>query len=127
VTHRFWRSMVVICLLQGVATTVNPYVGMLAGMFIGLYLATHLWFEDHPATWWYDLILCATLGSAALGGAGAYVGICQMLRFAGIATGVCQSLGFARAFWLHLSMIGFIGGGFWLSVRLWAWWRLRRR
>jgi len=100
---------------------------MLAGLFIGIYLAARLWFADHPATWWYDLAFCGVLLGTALGGAGIYAGICRALPFIDITTRACHSLGFERALWLHLWMLGFIGGGFWLSIRVWTWWKLRRR
>ncbi|MDZ7296310.1 MAG: hypothetical protein ONB14_12925 [candidate division KSB1 bacterium] len=121
-----WRSVLIVCLLQGLATATSPYAGMLAGLFIGIYLACRLWFVDHPVVWGYDLMFCAILLGTALVGAGIYAGICAVLPFTGVTTRACQSLGFERALWLHLWMLGLIGGGFWLSIRLWTWWKLRR-
>ena len=67
-----WRSIVVMCLAQGLATALSPDIGMAASTFIGIYVACRLWFVDHPIVWWYDLLFLAVLVGTALGGAGVF-------------------------------------------------------
>jgi len=120
----FWRSVVLLCLVQGLATAINSSLGMIAGLFIGIFLAVRWWFVDHPAIWWYDLLFWFLLFGLALVAAGIYAGICVVLPFANVTTRTCQSLGIARAFALHLWVLGLVGIIFWLW-HLWIWWRLR--
>lgn len=121
----FWRSMLIICLVQGFTTAISPYAGMITGGLVGIYIASRLWFVDHPAVWWYDLLFFAVLIGIAIVGASVFAAICSILPFTGITTRACRSLSFERALWLHVSMLCLIGGIFWLSVRFWTWWKLR--
>ena len=123
----FWRSMMVICMAQGLATAISPYAGMIVGSFAAIYMASHLWFVDHPAVWWYDLLFFAVLVSTALIGAGVFASICAVLSLTGITTRACQSMGFEGALQLHIWILCLIGGIFWLSIRFWTWWKLRQR
>lgn len=122
----FWRSIVVMCLAQGLATALSPGIGILASGFIGIYVACRLWFVDHPIVWWYDLLFLAVLVGTALGGAGIFAVICGVLPSTGYTTRACQSLGFERALWWHIWMLGVFGGILWFWLRLWIWWKLRQ-
>jgi|YNPNPStandDraft_1061719.scaffolds.fasta_scaffold58035_1 hypothetical protein len=121
----FWRSVALLCLIQGLATAINPSLGMSAGLFVGIFLAARWWFVDYPAIWWYDLLFWLLILGVALVAASIYTGICAILSFASVTTRVCQSLGLARAFALHVWVLGLVGAIFWLW-HLWIWWKLRR-
>jgi len=54
----FWRSLVVACLVLGLATAISPKAGIVAGGFIAMYLVGSLFFVDHPVVWWYDALFC---------------------------------------------------------------------
>ena len=123
--REFWRSMLIICLLQGLATAVSPYAGMIVGVFIAGYLVSRMWFVDHPATWRYDLLFFIVLVGIALTAAGVFAGICAVLPVRVSTTRACLTLSFKRALWLHICMSGLIGGILWISIRLWTWWKLR--
>jgi hypothetical protein len=117
----------IICLVQGLTAAISPYAGMFADEFIAIYLVSQVWFIDHPYVWWYDLVVCALLMVMALLGATAYSGICTALPILGITPRTCQSFSFGRVFFMHLWMLGSTGGLLWLAIRIWMWWKLRRR
>lgn len=122
-----WRSMTVICLVQGFATALSPYAGMVAGLFVAIYLASRFWFVDHPVILMYDLVFYVVLLVVAFLGAVVYTGICYALPFTGVTTRTCQSLDFTHALCLHAWILGLIGGLLWLLLRTWVWWKLRHR
>ena len=121
----FWRSVVIICLVQGLATALSPNAGMLAGGLIAIYLVGRLLFVEHPAVWWNNLLFFAVSSGIALLGAGVFALTCAALPLAGFTTRSCRVLSFERAILLHLWMLCLIGGIFWFSLRFWLWWRLR--
>lgn len=122
-----WRSMIAICLVQGFATALSPYAGMVTGLFVAIYLASRFWFVDHPVILMYDLVFYVVLLVVAFLGAVVYAGFCHVLPFTGVTTRACQSLDFTHVLSLHAWMLGLIGGLLWLSLRTWAWWKLRNR
>ena len=113
------------CLVQGVATATSPHAGMLIAGFIGIYVASRMFFIDHPALWWYLLVFFGVLISVAAVGAGIFAGVCAVLPQAGVMTRACQSLSLGRALLQHISVSTLSGGLLWLSLRLWLWWKLR--
>ena len=123
----FWRVIVLMCLVQGLATAFSPIAGMLAGWFIALYLVIRLFFVDHPAAWWYDLLFLATAAGVALAGAVVFAAVCMGLPWTGITTRSCLDFSFERALVLHLTMLCVMGGILWLSLRTWLWWKFRKR
>lgn len=122
----FWRSLLVTCVALGIATAISPYAGLVAGGFISVFIATRFWFVDHPSIWWYDALYFAVLVATALVAAGVFAAVCALLPYTGITTRTCKSLGLLRAFWLHIWVLLLMGGVFWLSMRLWTWWKLRQ-
>lgn len=120
-----WRSIVALCLVLGGATVISPNLGMLAGIFVGLFLASSLWFVDHPAIWWYDLLFIAVLGVTALGASLIHVGTCVVMPMTGYVTRGCVTLDFRDAFLLNLWIVGIVGVAFWMIFRLWIWWKFR--
>jgi hypothetical protein len=123
----FWRPVLIICLVQGLATTLSPHAGFLAGGFIAMYLVVRLFFGRHPVAWWYDLLFFAIAIGIALLGAGVFALACAALPLTGFTTQSCRVLSFERATYLHMWMLCLIGGIFWFSLRFWLWWRLRKR
>lgn len=122
----FWRSVALLCLVQGLATAFSATLGMGVGLFFGIFLAVRWWFVDHPARWWYDLLFWCLLFSLAVTATGMYIGICAILPIAHVTTKTCQSLGVARALTLHLWTMGLVGVIFWLW-HLGLQWKLRHR
>lgn len=113
-------------LVLGVAGSLSPYAGMLAGGFVGIYLASRMWFVDHPATWWYDLVFIAVLVGTALVGAATSAATCSILPLTGTTTRACVSLTLLGSLRLHLWVLCVTGGLTWFLMRLWAWGGLRR-
>lgn len=122
----WWRSVAILCLVQGLATVFNPILGMVVGIYVGICLAVRWWFMDHPARWWYDLLFWGLLLGLALVATGIYTGSCAILSSAHVTTRTCQSLGIARALASHLCVLGLVGVIFWLW-HLWTLWKLRDR
>jgi hypothetical protein len=123
----FWRSVVIICLVQGFATALSPNAGIVAGGFIAMYLVIRLFFVDHPVTWQYDLLFFAIATGVALLGTGVFALVCTTLPLTGFTTRSCRALSFERATLLHLWMSCLMGGILWFSLRFWLWWKFRKR
>jgi hypothetical protein len=123
----FWRSVVVVCLVQGLATVISPHAGIVAGGFIAMYLVIRLFFVDHPVVWWYDALFFAVTIGVALLGAGVFAAVCAALPLTGITTRSCRIFSFERAILLNMWMLCLMGGIFWFSLRFWLWWKFRKR
>ena len=121
----FWRSTLIACLIQGLATAISPYLGMMVGAGIGFYVVSRLVLIARAAVWWYDLSVVAVLISIALVSTSMFAGICLGLPFTGITTRACRAMSFGRAALLNLWTIALIGGAIWIAFRLWLWRKLR--
>jgi len=122
---RFWASVLLLCVALALVVVLNPTLGLVAGVFVGLYLATHWWFTDHPATWWYDLLFWLVILGSALTAAGIFRGFCAAPPFSGVITRVCQTHSFGQVFTLYTWVLGFVGFFFW-CWHLWIRWKLKR-
>ena len=71
-----WRSLLVVCLVLGLATAVSPNAGLVVGWFIAMYVVIRLFFIDHPVVWWYDALFFGVAVGIALLGAGVFAGVC---------------------------------------------------
>jgi hypothetical protein len=122
-----WRSLLVVCLVLGLATAVSPNAGLVVGWFIAMYVVIRLFFVDHPVVWWYDALFFGVAVGIALLGAGVFAGVCAALPLTGITTRSCRTFSVERAILANLWTLCLMGGVFWFSLRLWLWWKFRKR
>ncbi len=122
---RFWVSVLLLCVLLALATIISPTLGMVAGLFAGLYLAARWWFADHPATCWYDLLFWLVIFGSSLATAGIFQMFCAVPLFSGITIQACQTHNFGQVLALYTWVLGFVGLFFW-CWHLWVRWKLRR-
>ena len=116
--HR-WRSLLVVCLVLGLATAVSPNAGLVVGWFIAMYVVIRLFFVDHPVVWWYDALFFGVAVGIALLGAGVFAVVCAALPLTGITTRSCRAFSVERAVLANLWTLCLMGGVFWFSLRLW--------
>ncbi len=122
-----WRSLVIVCPTLELATAVSPNAGLVVGGFSAMYLVLSLFLVDHPVIWWYDLLYLAIAIGVALLGAGVFAATCAALPLTGITTHSCRVFSFGRVILLHLWTLCLVGGIFWFALRVWLWWKFRRR